>query len=636
MFSTESALNERPVFVVSPPQSGAALLADTLARSPDLWLAAEGIVPADLANSAAEVEPTDRLAAADATDEAAARVREALADQLHKEPSGAARPIIESGRNALRVAFLASVFPEATFVYVHREPRAALPSMVEAWERADFGVTHADLPGWPGPPWSLTLIPGWRDLAGMELAQIAAAQWTRTTQILLDDLEALPGDRWAVVDIAAAIARPEREVQRLAEFLGIGWTERLPVPLPVDGQLLELAHERKRKHVQNISAMLPMTRAQADRAREWVARPRRARAVDPSRHSPLRSVYTGSFPDLLRQLGSSLLVSTYQSGKLICVRNDNGRLNTHFRNFQRPMGLAVRPNRIVLGTRSEVLDLRNMPEAAAKIEPEGSHDACFLPRKRHFTGEIRIHDVAFTRDRVWLVATDFSCLATLDGDHNFVPRWAPPWISAITPGDRCHLNGLCVVDDEPRYVTALAESDQPGGWRPHKASGGMLIDVPSGEPVLRGLSMPHSPRWHDGRLWLLESGRGTLAVADLDAGTWETVAELPGFTRGLSFAGPYAFVGLSQIRETVTFGGLPLTERLEERLSGVWVVDTRSGSVAAFLRFEDLVQEVFEVAIMAGQRFPDIAEDGSEMALHSYALPHGSAVPRYQPAGAPS
>src|SRR5947209_11273336 len=153
------------------------------------------------------------------------------------------------------------------------------------------------------------------------------------------------------------------------------------------------------------------------------------------------------------------------------------------------------------------------------------------------------------------------------------------------------------------------------------------MDVESGEVLLRGLSLPHSPRWHDDRLWLLESGRGTLAVADLEAGTWETVAELPGFTRGLTFAGPYAFVGLSQIRETVTFGGIPLTDRLEERQSGVWVVDTRNGQIAAFLRFEDLVQEIFEVALMRGQRFPDIAEPGSDIALQSYALPRGSALP---------
>src|SRR5690606_24306709 len=98
-------------------------------------------------------------------------------------------------------------------------------------------------------------------------------------------------------------------------------------------------------------------------------------------------------------------------------------------------------------------------------------------------------------------------------------------------------NGLAVVDDRPAYMTALGATDTPGGWREGRADGGVLIDVDSGEIALAGLSMPHSPRWADGRLWVLESGRGTLAVADLGAGTWETVAELPGFTRGLAIAG---------------------------------------------------------------------------------------------------
>src|SRR5205085_5903361 len=141
----------------------------------------------------------------------------------------------------------------------------------------------------------------------------------------------------------------------------------------------------------------------------------------------------------------------------------------------------------------------------------------------------------------------------------------------------------------------------------NKARGGVLLDVPSGEIVLHGLSMPHSPRRYGDHFFILESGKGSIAAADLATGRVDTIAELPGFTRGLAFAGPFAFVGLSQVRETVTFGGLPLTERLEERLSGVWVVDTRSGKAAGFLRFEDLVQEIFEVALMPGVRYPDIA-----------------------------
>ena len=285
------------------------------------------------------------------------------------------------------------------------------------------------------------------------------------------------------------------------------------------------------------------------------------------------------------------------------------------------MGLAVAPGRFAVGTRAEIVDYRNFPAVAPKIQPEGKHEACFLPRNKHFTGDIRVHEIAFAQGELWIVATNFSCLATLDAEHSFIPRWIPPFISQLTNEDRCHLNGLCVVDDQVRYITALGETDTPGGWRENKASGGVLIDVGSGETVVAGLSMPHSPRWHDGRLWLLESGNGTLSVADLDAGSVETIAELPGFTRGLLFAGGLAFVGLSQVRETATFGGLPLMERLDERLCGVWAVNLRSGQIVGFLRFEELVQEVFDVALLPGVTYPEIAEESSDAASQSFVLP---------------
>jgi len=167
----------------------------------------------------------------------------------------------------------------------------------------------------------------------------------------------------------------------------------------------------------------------------------------------------------------------------------------------------------------------------------------------------------------------------------------------------------------------LGETDVAGGWREDKAHGGVMIDIESGETVLRDLSMPHSPRWFDGRMWVLESGKGTISVADLDAGTVETVAELPGFTRGLLFAGGLAFVGLSQVRETATFGGLPLMERLDERLCGVWAVNPQSGQIVGFLRFEELVQEVFDMALLTGVRYPEIAEEASDAATNSFVLP---------------
>jgi uncharacterized protein (TIGR03032 family) len=285
------------------------------------------------------------------------------------------------------------------------------------------------------------------------------------------------------------------------------------------------------------------------------------------------------------------------------------------------MGIAWHGGRLAIGTRAQVFEYHNVPSVAAKIEPRGSHDACFVPRRSHYTGDIRIHDVAYAGGELWIVATRFSCLATLDDEHSFVPRWRPPFVTALAAEDRCHLNGLAVIDDRVRFVTALGVSDEAGGWRQNKAHGGVLIDVDSDETVVSGLSMPHSPRWYRDRLWLLESGEGTLSVVDLDAGTVETVVELPGFTRGLAFAGPLAFVGLSEVRESRTFGGIPLTARLEERQCGVWVVNIETGKVIGFLRFEDLVQEIFDVKFLPGIRFPDLAEHGSEAINSSFVLP---------------
>lgn len=214
-----------------------------------------------------------------------------------------------------------------------------------------------------------------------------------------------------------------------------------------------------------------------------------------------------------------------------------------------------------------------------------------------------------------MVNTRFSALCTLDRDRSFVPRWHPPFISELAAEDRCHLNGMCIVDDAVRYVTALGETNTNNGWRGNKARGGILIDVAGGDVLLRGLSMPHSPRVYAGQTWLLESGKGTLATTDLRTVT--TVAGLPGFTRGLAFAGPFAFVGLSQVRESNIFGGIPLVERVQERQCGVWVVDIRTGQTVALLRFDGIVQEIFDVQVLPA-RYPELLEPADPLVSGVY------------------
>lgn len=345
--------------------------------------------------------------------------------------------------------------------------------------------------------------------------------------------------------------------------------------------------------------------------------------------APLRAVHTANFPGLLRQLRASILVTTYQAGKLVMVRDEGDHLNTHFRAFPAPMGMALAGDRLAIGTQMQVWEFVDVPAVAARLEPPGRHDACFLPRSSHVTGNIQIHEMAWgVGDELWAVNTRFSCLCTLDRSASFTPRWRPPFVSTLEPTDRCHLNGLAMVDGRPRYVTALGETDAPGGWRADKAKGGVLMDVDSNEVIARGLSMPHSPRWHAGRLWVCESGAGTIGFVDLGSGRYEPVAEVPGFTRGVEFVGDLAFVGLSQVRESAVFSGIPITERLtaEQRTCGVCVIDVARGLVVGLLRFETAVQEVFAVTLLPGRLHPDLINDDEKLIQNSFTVPDAALV----------
>jgi uncharacterized protein (TIGR03032 family) len=338
----------------------------------------------------------------------------------------------------------------------------------------------------------------------------------------------------------------------------------------------------------------------------------------------VRAVHTPNFPALLRRLGGSLLVTTYQAGKLVVVRDGGDNLNTHFRAFQAPMGMALAGDRLAIGTAMQVWEYVNVPAVAARLDPPGRHDACYLPRSSHVTGNIQVHEMAYGDDgALWVVNTRFSCLCTIDRTASFTPRWRPSFVSALEPSDRCHLNGLAMDGGRPRFVTALGATDAPAGWRMNKAAGGVLIDVDSGEVIARGLSMPHSPRWYAGRIWVCESGAATLGFIDMNTGKYEPVAAMPGFTRGLDFAGNLAFVGLSQVRESAVFSGLPITQRLaeHERICGVCVIDLTTGQVVALLRFESAVQEIFAVTVLPGCRCPEVVNDDEKLLENSFQVP---------------
>jgi uncharacterized protein (TIGR03032 family) len=323
-----------------------------------------------------------------------------------------------------------------------------------------------------------------------------------------------------------------------------------------------------------------------------------------------------NFAPLLEHLGVTLLISTYQAGKVVVVSAREGKPDFAFHSFERAMGLALRSDRIAVGVQRQIWVLRSAPELLSEIAVRG-YDACFLARTAHQTGEVQVHEMNWVENELWFVNTLFSCISAVSDAFSFAPRWRPSFISALAPEDRCHLNGMALENGRPRYVTAFGATDTAHGWRPNKLAGGCLIDIPTNNVVARGLAMPHSPRVVNGRLWVLDSGRGRLLTVNPNDGRSEMIIELPGYTRGLAFAGDAAFVGLSRIRETSTFGGMPIAERREALKCGVAIIDLRTGNLAALLEFKSSVEEVFDVQVMHGVRRPLLSgpfagQDGNE------------------------
>lgn len=314
---------------------------------------------------------------------------------------------------------------------------------------------------------------------------------------------------------------------------------------------------------------------------------------------------TKGFAGWLHDQHASLAISTYQVGKLfmIGVRPD-GELWVHNRNIGRCMGLAVSPSTIHVAGETQIFRLENLlgeEENAANGE-----DALFSPQQSWFTGDLDCHDLAVDADgKLVFVNTLFNCLATVSETHSFRPLWRPPFISRLAAEDRCHLNGLAMVEGQPRFVTAVSTSDSFDGWRDQRRGGGVVIDVQTGDIICRGLSMPHSPRWHAGRLWILNAGSGEFGFIDRG---FQPICFCPGYVRGLAFLGNYALIGLSKPRGNRAFTGLPLDAELAKRnmepRCGVYVVDLNTGDIVHAVTMSGIVSELFDVGVIQGASMP--------------------------------
>jgi len=315
------------------------------------------------------------------------------------------------------------------------------------------------------------------------------------------------------------------------------------------------------------------------------------------------------FVNWLAEQNISLGFSTYQSGKVFLLgHNPNGTLSVFERTFERPMGMYTDGDILWLSSLYQMYRFKNSLPAG---ELSDGYDRLFVPQLSYFTADIDVHDVVLPdgSDQPVFVNTLFSCLATVSQDASFKPIWKPPYITQLAPEDRCHLNGLAMRDGQPAYVTAVSTTNVADSWREHRHNGGVVMDIKSNEIMTQGLSMPHSPRWAEGKLWVANSGAGEFGYIDSDTGKFEPICFCPGYIRGVSIHGQYAILGLSKPRHK-TFAGLPLDERLAKEnvqaRCGLYVVDLKTGSIPHWLNIEGVVSELYDVIALPGVKRPSL------------------------------
>jgi uncharacterized protein (TIGR03032 family) len=332
---------------------------------------------------------------------------------------------------------------------------------------------------------------------------------------------------------------------------------------------------------------------------------------------------SGGLAHRLVQLDCSVAISSYQSGFLYNIgRDPNGGLHMHQAAMAKPMGISYDGNGgLTLATGSQMVQFKNILAHNEKIN--NTFDACFMPRRVQLTGILDAHDVGLGKNGVPVfVNTRFNCLAAVSDHHSFEEIWRPWFITALIDEDRCHLNGMAMRDGKPAYVTAISKSNTVDGWRDRRNGGGVVIDVASNKVICEGLSMPHSPRWYKGQLWVLNSGTGELGVIEgLEHGMGHFVPHVfcPGFLRGLAFHKGYAFVGLSKPRYK-RFEGLPLDHKLKDMDSEPWcglqIIDLAKGSCVDWFRIDGAISELYDVEILPGIQTPMAVSPGSPEAAN--------------------
>ena len=331
--------------------------------------------------------------------------------------------------------------------------------------------------------------------------------------------------------------------------------------------------------------------------------------TDPKELAPFSCSFTPNIPELLMKLNCSLAISTYQAGKIIFLSPKNEEQLIQLpRSFEKPMGIALHENqdKMAVACKDEVIVFANSKELAASYpKKRNTYDALFMPRCSYHIGALDIHDLSWGEKGLYAVNTLFSCLISIDDQYNFTPVWTPPFISALKPEDRCHLNGMVIVDGKPKYATAFNRGNSQQSWREGVTSDGVLMDIDTGEVIVQNLRMPHSPRLFNGELFVLFSATGEIVKIFPETGTFETIARIDGFVRGMAQYQDFLFVGLSKLRQnSSTFAKLEIAKKAS--YSGIAVFHLPTGSFYGEIRYSASVDEIYDIQVLPGKIRPNI------------------------------
>lgn len=337
---------------------------------------------------------------------------------------------------------------------------------------------------------------------------------------------------------------------------------------------------------------------------------------------PFSCSYSPNLPELLSQLNCTLVISTYQAGKVIFISPKNKEHLVQLpRTFNKAMGIAVQENKLGVATKDEIIVLANST-GLAKAYPKkpNTYDALFMPRATYYTGQVDIHDLHWGNNTLWAVNTSFSCVCVIDDNYSFTPVWKPNFVSHLASEDRCHLNGMAMKDGKPLYVSALGKYDTPKGWRETIVNGGLLINMPTNEIIAKNLPMPHAPRLYNGNLYVLLSATGQLAQIEVETGKVNIIQQFSGFVRGMAKHGDYLFIGLSRLRKnSSTFRHLPIADKA--LWAGIVVVHLPTGSIVGQLKYHASVDEIYDIQVLPNMVRPNILNTHTPMFKMGLSIP---------------